>query len=185
MFNKKVLIGTIIFSLLVFIGFVQINIVNTRALSPIGNGEDNYQLVKEEFGEDFEEFIRDNAEVKIYTTDENNENTTIKVSDKEFMINANNPITEKIYMLGSNIYNGFNSIKNKINEKIKSDYKDEEINSINESNEENGDSKEGSNDTEGVNDKESESSDKDKNTNSKTTNDKLDKIVDDFLEKSN
>ena len=55
MFNKKVLIGTLIFSLLILIGFVQINIVNTRALSPIGNGEDNYQLVKEEFGEDFEE----------------------------------------------------------------------------------------------------------------------------------
>ncbi|WP_291652885.1 hypothetical protein [Clostridium sp.] len=178
MFNKKVLIGTLIFSLLVFIGFVQINIVNTRALSPIGNGEDNYQLVKEEFGEDFEEFIRDNAEVKIYTTDENNENTTIKVSDKEFMINANNPITEKIYMLGSSIYNGFNSIKNKINEKIKSDDKDEESNSIDESSQE--DINE-SNQHDGNN---IESEEKNTNTNM-NNNDKLDKIVDDFLEKSN
>lgn len=160
MFNKKVLIGTIIFSLLVLIGFVQINIVNTRALSPIGNGEDNYELVKEEFGEDFEEFIRDNADVKIYTADEDNENTSIKISDKEFMINANNPITEKFYMLGSSIYNGFNSIKNKINGKIKND-KGQETNSVNEYNIEAEDN------------------------NENTSNNKLDKIVDDFLEKSN
>ena len=175
MFNKKVLIGTLIFSLLILIGFVQINIVNTRALSPIGNGEDNYQLVKEEFGEDFEEFIRDNAEIKIYTTDENNENTTIKVSDKEFMINANNPVTEKIYMLGSSIYNGFNSIKNKINDKIKTDDKDEETNSINEN------SQEDINESNQYDENNIEPKDKNTNTNS----DKLDKIVDDFLEKSN
>lgn len=181
MFNKKVLIGILIFSLLVLIGFVQINIVNTRALSPIGNGEDNYQLVKEEFGEDFEEFIRDNAEVKIYTADENNENTTIKLSDKEFMINANNPVAEKFYMLGSSVYNGFNSIKNKINEKIKKDDKNQETNSINESNENNEINQENESNQNDLNNTEVE----EENINTNNNDNKLDKIVDDFLEKSN
>lgn len=154
LFNKKVLIGTIIFALIVFIGFIQINIVNTKALSPIGNGEDNYELVKEEFGEDFEEFIKDNAEVKIYTSSEEGENTTIKLGDRELMISTDNPITEKFYMLGSSIYNSFNSISNKINGKIK------------ENNSE--DDKKGN-----------------ENNSADTNEDKLNKIVDDFLEESN
>lgn len=159
---------------MVFIGFIQINIVNTKALSPVGNGEDNYELVKEEFGEDFEEFIRDNAEVKIYTSQLENDSTIIKIEDKEFKVNTDNVVTEKIYMLGSKIYSGFSSIKNKINGKIKNDDKNEEINSNNEeTNLINEGNKEDINNTEG----------EEKNTN--TTNNKLDKIVDDFLKKSN
>lgn len=169
MFNKKVLIGTIIFSLMVFIGFIQINIINTKALSPVGNGEDNYELVKEEFGEDFEEFIRDDAEVKIYTSQLENDSTIIKIEDKEFKVSTDNVVTEKIYMVGSKIYSGFNSIKNKINGKIKNDNKNEETNSTNEG------------DKEDINNTEVEG--KKENTNG--NNDKLDKIVDDFLEKSN
>lgn len=169
MFNKKVLIGTIIFSLMVFIGFIQINIINTKALSPVGNGEDNYELVKEEFGEDFEEFIRDDAEVKIYTSQLENDSTIIKIEDKEFKVSTDNVVTEKIYMVGSKIYSGFTSIKNKINGKIKNDNKNEETNSTNEG------------DKEDINNIEVEG--KKENTNG--NNDKLDKIVDDFLEKSN
>lgn len=169
MFNKKVLIGTIIFSLMVFIGFIQINIINTKALSPVGNGEDNYELVKEEFGEDFEEFIRDDAEVKIYTSQLENDSTIIKIEDKEFKVSTDNVVTEKIYMVGSKIYSGFTSIKNKINGKIKNDNKNEEKNSTNEG------------DKEDINNIEVEG--KKENTNG--NNDKLDKIVDDFLEKSN
>lgn len=119
MINKKVAVGTIIFLVITVLGFIQINVINTKALSPIGNGEDNYELVKEEFGKDFEEFIRDDAEVKIYTPDDNNENIMVKVSNKEFIINVNNKITEKFYNLGGFIYNGFNSIINKFNGKIK------------------------------------------------------------------
>lgn len=169
MFNKKVLIGTIIFSLMVFIGFIQINIINTKALSPVGNGEDNYELVKEEFGEDFEEFIRDDAEVKIYTSQLENDSTIIKIEDKEFKVSTDNVVTEKIYMVGSKIYSGFTSIKNKINGKIENDNKNEETNSTNEG------------DKEDINNIEVEG--KKENTNG--NNDKLDKIVDDFLEKSN
>ena len=118
MINKKVLIGTLILLIIVILGFIQINVVNTKALSPIGNGEDNYELVKEEFGKDFEEFIKDNAEVKIYTPNEQIENTTIKINNKEFIINMNNKITEKFYNLGGFLYNGFSSIIEKITGKV-------------------------------------------------------------------
>lgn len=114
MINKKVLIGTLIFLIIVLLGFVQVNVINTKALSPVGNGEDNYELVKGEFGKDFEEFIRDNAEVKIYTPNDEIENTTVRINSKEFIINMNNKITEKFYDFGGFLYNGFNNIVNKI-----------------------------------------------------------------------
>lgn len=134
MINKKVIIGTVIFSIIILLGFIQINIINTKALSPIGNGEDNYELVKEEFGKDFEEFIKDNAEVKIYTNNENNENTTIRVINKEYIINMNNKITENLYKMGGFLYNNLESIINKINGKSKNnidnDNKSEELDKI-------------------------------------------------------
>ena len=119
MINKKIIVGTIIFFIIIVLGFIQINVINTKALSPVGNGEDNYELVKEEFGKDFEEFIRDDAEIKIYTPNDNNENTMVKIFDKEFIININNKITQKFYDLGGFIYNSFNSIISKFNGKIK------------------------------------------------------------------
>lgn len=128
MINKKVLIGTLIFLIIVVIGFVQVNIINTKALSPVGNGEDNYELVKEEFGKDFEEFIKDDAEVKIYTPNDEIENTTVKVFNKEFIINMNNKITERIYDFGGFLYNGFSSIMNKINGKINNNEENNEEN---------------------------------------------------------
>ena len=117
MINKKVLIGTLISLIIVILGFIQINIINTKALSPAGNGEDNYELVKEEFGKDFEEFIKDNAEVKIYTPNEEIKNTTVRIYSKEFIINMNNKITEKFYEFGGFLYNGFSSIMNKLHGK--------------------------------------------------------------------
>ena len=119
MINKKVLIGTLIFFIIVVLGVIKINIINTKALSPVGNGEDNYELVKEEFGKDFEEFIKDDAEVKIYTPRDEIENTTVRIYDKEFIINTNNKLTEKFYEMGGFLYNGFSSIIDKINGKIK------------------------------------------------------------------
>lgn len=128
MINKKVIIGTAIFFIMTLLGFIQINIINTKALSPVGNGEDNYELVKDEFGEDFEEFIKDDAEIKIYTPNDNNENTTIKVKSKEYIINMNNKITEGFYNMGGFIYNGFESIINKVSGKIKKDNIEENSN---------------------------------------------------------
>ena len=119
MINKKVLIGTLIFFIIVVLGVIKINIINTKALSPVGNGEDNYELVKEEFGKDFEEFIKDDAEVKIYTPRDEIENITVRIYDKEFIINTNNKLTEKFDEMGGFLYNGFSSIIDKINGKIK------------------------------------------------------------------
>ena len=127
MINKKVLIGTLIFFIIIILGIVQVNIINTKALSPVGNGDDNYELVKEEFGRDFEEFIKDDAEVKIYTPNDVVENTTIRIFNKEFIIDTNNKITEKFYNLGEFLYNGFYSIIDKISGKIKNN----EVNHIN------------------------------------------------------
>lgn len=166
MVNKKVLIGTLIFLIIVFMGFIQINIVNTKALSPIGNGNDNYELVKGEFGEDFEEFIKDNAEVKIYSKNEENKNTIVRVEDKEFMINTNNAVIQKIYDLGNKVYSNLIGIKNSIGEKIKKNTS-EKINSENE---------------EG---KEYNNNGKNNNVDANKSNEKLNKIVEDFLEKSN
>ena len=128
MINKKVLIGTLIFFIIVVLGFIQVNIINTKALSPIGNGEDNYELVKEEFGKDFEEFIKDDAEVKIYEKSSEIENTTVRIYSKEYIINMNNKIAEKFYDVGGFIYNGFSSIIDKISGKIKN----KEVNTKNE-----------------------------------------------------
>lgn len=154
MINKKVLIGILIFFIILIVGFIQVNIINTKALSPIGNGEDNYELVKEEFGKDFEEFIKDDSEVKIYMPNEEIENTTVKIYDKEFIINMNNKVTEKIYNFGGFLYNGVDSIIDKISGKIdnKEDSNKKNDNSIEENND------------------------------SKNESEELDKIIDDFLE---
>ena len=43
--------------ILLIIGFVKINIVNTESLSPLGTTDDNFKVVSTEFGEDFQEFM--------------------------------------------------------------------------------------------------------------------------------
>ena len=66
---KKGIIPTILF-IMVMIGCIIVNIKNTEALSPFGNTIDNYQIVTKEFGEDFSEFIKDKANIKIYLNKE-------------------------------------------------------------------------------------------------------------------
>ena len=51
--------------ILLIIGFVKINIVNTESLSPLGTTDDNFKVVSTEFGEDFQDFILDKSPVKI------------------------------------------------------------------------------------------------------------------------
>ena len=68
---KKGIIPTILF-IMVMIGCIIVNIKNTEALSPFGNTIDNYQIVTKEFGEDFSEFIKDKANIKIYLNKEQN-----------------------------------------------------------------------------------------------------------------
>lgn len=114
MFNKKVIFGFFMFFIIVLVGFIKINIVNTKALSPIGNGEDNYQLVKEEFGEEFQEFIKDKSEIKIYTKSSKSDNMTIKVLNKEYIVKTDNVVTRSFYNLGEIIYNNLDEITKNI-----------------------------------------------------------------------
>ena len=118
MFNKKFAISMFIIILLGIVGFIRINIINTKALSPIGNTEDNYALVSEEFGEDFTEFIKDNADVKIYTG-EGEEDASIRIKDKELRLKKENPFIKVVITAGTKIENAFLSGKGKIDNKIK------------------------------------------------------------------
>ena len=118
MFNKKITIPTVVIVLIVVIGFIQINIINTKALSPIGNTEDNYELVSEEFGEDFTEFIKDNADVKIYTGDAEDD-ASIKFKGKEIRLKKENPFIRGVATTGTKIKGAFLSIKGTVDNKIK------------------------------------------------------------------
>lgn len=118
MFNKNYGISMFIIILLGTVGFVRINIINTKALSPIGNTEDNYALVSEEFGEDFTEFIKDNAEVKIYTG-QGEEDASIRIKEKEFRLKRENPFIKVFVSTGTKIKNAFLIGKDKIDNKIK------------------------------------------------------------------
>ena len=91
--------------ILLIIGFVKINIVNTESLSPLGTTDDNFKVVSTEFGEDFQEFIMDKSPVKIYVGEKNDGLATVKVYDKS--INS-------IKTLGSYISNTCSSLKDKI-----------------------------------------------------------------------
>lgn len=120
MFNKKIILGLSLFAIVIFLGFIKINIINTKALSPNGDGESNYELISQEFGEDFEEFIRDNSEVKIYPGEGSIKNTIIRIKDKEFIINTNHIIFEKTMFITEKIVNNIIETKNNISLKMKS-----------------------------------------------------------------
>ncbi|WP_300384986.1 hypothetical protein [Clostridium sp.] len=119
MFNKKIILGLGFFVIVIFLAFIKINIINTKALSPTGDGENNHDIISQEFGEDFEEFIRDNAEVKIYPGEGSIENTIIRIKDKEFIINTNHVILDKAMVITDKLVKNIFEIKDNINSKIK------------------------------------------------------------------
>ena len=89
-FLRKNKIFKTIFLIVLFcvtlIGLIKVNILNTKALSPLGNTNDNYKLVSEEFGEDFSNFIQDKSPVKIYV--EEDEETMVRLGEKDFIIKS-------------------------------------------------------------------------------------------------
>jgi hypothetical protein len=107
---------------MVFVGFIRINIINTKALSPTVDGDKNYEMIKSEFGEDFEEFIKDGSEVKIYIPDE--EKITVKIGDKEIFINDSNVFLDKVYDFGELAYNQIAEVTDKIIDKFNIDIKE-------------------------------------------------------------
>lgn len=108
-------ITNIIFLISIFIfvciGLVKINIINTKALSPVGNSNDNYQLVNEEFGEDFSKFIKDNAQIKIYINANNNGEILIKVGDKDLKIKDESFLISGTRNIFNGVYDLFGGIK--------------------------------------------------------------------------
>lgn len=100
--------------ILLIIGFVKINIVNTESLSPLGTTDDNFKVVSTEFGEDFQEFIMDKSPVKIYVGEKNDGLATVKVYDKSINLTNNNFLINSIKTLESYISNTCSSLKDKI-----------------------------------------------------------------------
>ena len=89
-FLRKKKVFKTIFLIVLFcvtlIALIKVNILNTKALSPLGNTNDNYKLVSEEFGEDFSNFIQDKSPVKIYV--EEDEETMVRLGEKDFIIKS-------------------------------------------------------------------------------------------------
>ena len=105
--------------ILFIIGFVKINIINTESLSPLGNTDDNFKVVSDEFGEDFQEFIKDNSTVKIYVGEKNDGLATVKIYNKEIKLTNDNLFMNIIKKVGQYIGNAFTNIKDKINKSTK------------------------------------------------------------------
>lgn len=96
----------------ILIGIIKVDIINTKSLSPLGNTNENYQLVSEEFGEDFSNFIKDNSYLKIYT--EEGENILVKLGDKQFQITNQSIFIKQIEDAVKNVGNGFKEVKETI-----------------------------------------------------------------------
>lgn len=114
-FKSYVLVKVIpacIILLAILIGIIKIDIINTKSLSPLGNTNENYQLVSEEFGEDFSNFIKDNSYLKIYT--EEGENVLVKLGDKQFQITNQSIFIKQIEDAVKILGNRFKDVKETI-----------------------------------------------------------------------
>ncbi len=79
---------------IILIGIIKIDMINTKALSPLGNTNENYRLVSNEFGEDFSNFIKDNSFLKIYK--ESEKDVLVKIGNNDFRINNQSSFIQKI-----------------------------------------------------------------------------------------
>lgn len=125
---KKILIP-IFAVILLIVGFVKINIINTESLSPLGNTDDNFKVVSEEFGEDFQEFIKDNSTVKIYVGEKNDGLSTVKIYNKEIKLTSDNLFMNSIKKALEYVDKAFVNIKDKINKSTKtnSEYNEDSV----------------------------------------------------------
>ena len=112
---KKGIIPTILF-IMVMIGCIIVNIKNTEALSPFGNTLNNYQIITEEFGEDFSEFIKDKANIKIYLNKEE-DTAQVQIGKNEIKFTKNNIFITKIKSIGNFFIKQISKIENTL-EKI-------------------------------------------------------------------
>lgn len=94
-------ISTILLLFIILAGVIKINIINTKALSPLGNTNENYKLVSDEFGEEFSNFIKDNSFLKIYQESQND--ILVRLGDSDFRINDESVFIKKVQDLFSKI----------------------------------------------------------------------------------
>ena len=90
---KKVLPAFLIL-FFVLLGIIKVDVINTKALSPLGNTNENYELVSEKFGEDFSNFIKDNSFLKIYK--ESEKDILVRLGDNNFKIKNESVFINKI-----------------------------------------------------------------------------------------
>ena len=117
--------------ILLIIGFVEVNIINTESLSPLGTTEDNFKVVSDEFGEDFQEFIMDKSPIKIYVGEKNDGMATVKFYNKYINL-TNNFIMNFIKDLATYTNKAYINIRDKIsgitkNNKENSNYKESDF----------------------------------------------------------
>ena len=98
---KKVLPAFFILFLAIS-GIIRVDMINTKALSPIGNTSENYKIVNEKFGEDFSKFIKDNSYLKIYK--EPGKDILVRLGDNEFKIRNKSVFVEKVEEIFEDIY---------------------------------------------------------------------------------
>ena len=98
---KKVLPAFLIL-FFVLVGIIKVDMINTKALSPLGNTNENYKLVSEKFGEDFSKFIKDNSFLKIYK--ESEKDILVRLGDSDFKIRNESVFIEKIEEMFKNIH---------------------------------------------------------------------------------
>lgn len=118
--------------ILLIIGFVEVNIINTESLSPLGTTEDNFKVVSDEFGEDFQEFIMDKSPIKIYVGEKNDGMSTVKFYNKYINLTNNNFIMNFIKDLATYTNKAYINIRDKIsgitkNNKENSNYKESDF----------------------------------------------------------
>ena len=118
--------------ILLIIGFVEVNIINTESLSPLGTTEDNFKVVSDEFCEDFQEFIMDKIPIKIYVGEKNDGMATVKFYNKYINLTNNNFIMNFIKDLATYTNKAYINIRDKIsgitkNNKENSNYKESDF----------------------------------------------------------
>ena len=119
--RNKYLLG--IFSVFILIcaifNLVKINVINTKALSPVGNTDDNKKIVNSEFGDEFKSFIQDNSNVKIY--EETNGEYLVTVNDNKIRIKEESSLLKgakkvflKVESITNNLISNIESLFQKI-----------------------------------------------------------------------
>ncbi len=116
----SIIIFSVIIVLLAFFSLIKVNIINTKSLSPVGNTDDNKKIVNTEFGEDFNNFIQDNADVKIYNKE--NGDYLLNINDNNLRIKKEselvNFIKDKFYKVTDNLKSVIINMQNLIQKLI-------------------------------------------------------------------